>query len=80
MPLARDPRVPLWFKALAVAAAVLIVSPVDILGDIPVIGLFDDVTLLALLLGFFVMQAERFTQREVVYAQQARVVRPALEP
>jgi uncharacterized membrane protein YkvA (DUF1232 family) len=61
-------------------AAVLIVSPLDILGDIPVIGLFDDVTLLALLVNLFVLVSERWTLREVAYVRPARVVRPMLGP
>ena len=80
IPLARDARVPLWFKVATLFAAVLIVSPLDIFGDIPILGLFDDVMLLALLVNIFVLVAERWTLREAVPVRPARVVRPALGP
>jgi len=86
LPLARDARVPLWFKAGALCAALLIISPLDIFGDIPVLGFLDDAVLLALLVNAFVMFAERWTVRsvagvtDVVGAQPARIVRPALGP
>ncbi len=54
LPLMRDTRVPLMLKALAGVAAVLIVSPVDIFGDIPVLGAFDDAALLTLAAVWFV--------------------------
>ena len=41
-PLLRDRAVPLWLKAACVVLALLIVSPLDLFGDIPVLGLFDD--------------------------------------
>jgi len=86
VPLVRDARVPLWFKAGALCAALLIISPLDIFGDIPVLGLLDDAVLLALLVNLFVMVAERWTIRSVagavneVAAKPARIVRRALEP
>ena len=44
-----DERVPLWQKAIPVAAAVYLVSPLDLIPDvIPVVGQLDD---LAVLLG-----------------------------
>ena len=44
-----DERVPLWQKAIPVAAAVYLVSPVDLIPDVlPVVGQLDD---LAVLLG-----------------------------
>jgi uncharacterized membrane protein YkvA (DUF1232 family) len=80
LPLARDARVPAWLKIGALAAAVLIVSPVDIFGDIPILGFFDDALLLALLINLFVLLAERWTLRQAAHVEQpARIVRPALE-
>jgi uncharacterized membrane protein YkvA (DUF1232 family) len=55
--LIRSSRVPLWLKLSAVGLAVLIVSPLDPLADIPVLGLIDDVALMGLLLGWFVRSA-----------------------
>jgi uncharacterized membrane protein YkvA (DUF1232 family) len=51
--LARHPGVPLHLKLIALAGVLLILSPINILGDIPLLGLFDDVALLALLAGWF---------------------------
>jgi uncharacterized membrane protein YkvA (DUF1232 family) len=58
--LMRHPEVPLHLKLMAGVAALVILSPVNILGDIPLIGLFDDVALLALLAGWFVGAAGRY--------------------
>jgi uncharacterized membrane protein YkvA (DUF1232 family) len=52
--LVRHPGVPMHLKLIALAGALLILSPINILGDIPILGLFDDVALLALLAGWFV--------------------------
>lgn len=57
--LVRDVRVPLRLKLLALAGALFILSPLNILGDIPILGLLDDAALLALLLGWFVRAADR---------------------
>ena len=46
-----DQRVPFSLKALTAAGALVILSPVDLLGDIPVLGMLDD-TLLLVLLGW----------------------------
>jgi uncharacterized membrane protein YkvA (DUF1232 family) len=62
IPLFRDARVPLWSKILAGAAAALVVSPLDVLGDIPLIGLLDDAALLLLIAHLFVAYAERVTR------------------
>jgi uncharacterized membrane protein YkvA (DUF1232 family) len=58
--LLRDPAVPLHLKLIAGALALLIISPLNILGDIPFLGLFDDVALLALLAGWFTGAASRY--------------------
>ncbi len=54
LPLMRDARVPVSLKALAGVAAVLIVSPLDVFGDIPVLGTLDDAALLTLAAVWFV--------------------------
>jgi uncharacterized membrane protein YkvA (DUF1232 family) len=56
-PLMRDVRVPLSLKLLTVAVALLVVSPVDLFSDIPVLGALDDAALLTLLCMWFVSQA-----------------------
>ncbi len=71
LPLMRDVRVPLWLKLAAAVAAVLVISPLDLLGDIPVIGVLDDVALLGLLATGFVYVADRFV------VDTMRTVQPA---
>ncbi len=61
--LVRSPRVPLHLKLTALVLALLIVSPLNILGDIPLLGIADDAALLALLLQWFVRSAERHDAR-----------------
>jgi uncharacterized membrane protein YkvA (DUF1232 family) len=56
----RHPDVPMHLKIVAAAAALVILSPFNILGDIPFLGIFDDVALLGLLAGWFVTAAGRY--------------------
>jgi uncharacterized membrane protein YkvA (DUF1232 family) len=55
--LVQDSRVPLRLKVLLFAGAVFILSPLNVLGDIPLLGILDDVALLGLLFGWFVRAA-----------------------
>ena len=49
-----DERVPLWQKAIPVAAALYLVSPLDLIPDfLPVVGLLDDLALLTASLRLF---------------------------
>ena len=57
--LGRDARVPKHLKILAALGALLILSPLNLLGDIPLIGFFDDVALIGFLLSWFVRVAGR---------------------
>jgi len=57
IPLMRDARVPVGLKAAFGVLALLIVSPVDLFSDIPVLGFFDDAALLALACVLFVRLA-----------------------
>jgi uncharacterized membrane protein YkvA (DUF1232 family) len=50
----RDGRVPGWLKIAGVAAAVLIISPLDVFSDIPLLGPLDDIALLVMLTQFFI--------------------------
>ena len=61
-PLMRDERVPLALKAVAVVLAIAVISPIDLLGDIPVLGALDDVALLTLLCMWFVNVAGRHVE------------------
>ena len=58
--LMRHPGVPLHLKLMAGAGVLLIRSPLNILGDIPLLGLLDDIALLALLAGWFTGAASRY--------------------
>jgi len=49
-----DPRVPLRLKLLCAAGALFILSPLNLLGDIPFLGMFDDIALLGFLADWFV--------------------------
>ena len=87
VPLMRDPRVPAWLKIGAVALGVLIVSPVDVFGDIPGLGLLDDAVLLALLVNAFVALGLRHAMRpaaspadEAARPKRARPVVYRLQP
>jgi uncharacterized membrane protein YkvA (DUF1232 family) len=57
VPLLRDARVPISLKVVAAAIGLLIVSPIDVFGDVPVLGALDDAALLTLLCMWFVSQA-----------------------
>ena len=46
VPLVRDARVPTSLKLIAAAIALLVISPIDVFRDIPVLGALDDAALL----------------------------------
>lgn len=54
MRLYRDGRVPGWLKLAGVAGAVLIISPLDLFSDIPLLGPIDDIALLYMLAQMFI--------------------------
>jgi uncharacterized membrane protein YkvA (DUF1232 family) len=58
--LARSVRVPKRLKWIALGLAVFIISPLNILGDIPFLGFLDDAALLGFLLQWFVRTAGAF--------------------
>ena len=62
VPLLRDARVPMSLKLVAAAIGLLIISPVDLFGDVPVLGALDDAALLTLLCMWFVSQAARHVE------------------
>jgi uncharacterized membrane protein YkvA (DUF1232 family) len=65
LPLMRDQRVPAAMKASTAILALLIISPLDVFGDIPVLGLLDDAVLLTLLCSAFVWLATRLIEKNV---------------
>ncbi|HTA56291.1 MAG TPA: YkvA family protein [Candidatus Acidoferrales bacterium] len=62
VPLLRDRRVPLALKLIAAAFALVVISPVDLFGDIPVLGALDDAALMTLLCMWFVSQASKHVE------------------
>ena len=62
VPLMRDERVPLALKLTAATIGLLVISPIDIFGYIPVLGALDDATLLILLCMWFVAQAAKHVE------------------
>jgi len=63
--LARDPRVALVDKLLVAAAAIYIVSPIDVIPDfVPFLGQVDDIYLLVLALQRMVSRAGRSVLRD----------------
>jgi uncharacterized membrane protein YkvA (DUF1232 family) len=48
-----DGRVPGHLKLFAVAAAIFVLSPLNLLGDIPLLGTIDDAGLLTLVMLWF---------------------------
>lgn len=63
MPLMRDARVPMNLKIGTALIALLIVSPVNVFGAIPLVGILDDAVLLTLLCSAFVRLAARSITR-----------------
>ena len=65
--LIQDARVPMRLKLTALGLALFIISPFNLLGDIPLLGIADDAALLALLLNWFVRGAERHAASATTY-------------
>jgi uncharacterized membrane protein YkvA (DUF1232 family) len=72
-PLLRDERVPTGLKAATGILALLIISPLDIFGDVPVLGLFDDAVLLTLLCMLFVWLATLTVEKNVTPRDRTRL-------
>jgi len=75
VPMLRDERVPGHLKWGAGALALLIVSPLDLFGDIPVLGLLDDAALLSILAVAFVALATRHTTKQATVLASDLAVR-----
>ncbi len=55
--LLRDNRVPMWQRGAAIGTIALILSPIDAIGEIPVVGQFWDFTLAVVVLEAFIQLA-----------------------
>ena len=74
----RDARVPLRLKLVALAALLFVLSPLNVLGDIPLLGIADDAVLIALLLSWFVRAASRYgveISRQTLIATRSSIAR-----
>ncbi len=68
--LLRDPRVPIWLRALVPAVILYLLTPIDIIPDfLPVVGHLDDILVLLVAGGMLV----RFVPRRVMEEQIARL-------
>jgi uncharacterized membrane protein YkvA (DUF1232 family) len=68
VPLMRDSRVPLWQRGAVVGLIVLILSPIDVIGDIPLVGQFWDFTLAVVVLDAFLQMAPAAVVNEHIVA------------
>lgn len=64
----RDARVPLWQRASTVGLIVLILSPIDVIGDIPIVGQFWDFSLAVVVLDSFIQMAPAGVVNEHIIA------------
>jgi uncharacterized membrane protein YkvA (DUF1232 family) len=67
-PLLRDERVPLYLRASTLGLVAFILSPVDIPFDIPIIGQFWGVTMVVLVLEWFIKLAPAHVVNEHIDA------------
>lgn len=65
LPFLRDARVPVQLKLAAIALALLVFTPLNVLGYIPVVGFFDDAALLMFIATWFVGAATRHVEKNV---------------
>jgi uncharacterized membrane protein YkvA (DUF1232 family) len=66
--LLRDNRVPIWQRMSVVGLVALILSPIDAIGDIPVVGQFWDFTLVVTVLDAFMQIAPADVVNEHIIA------------
>ncbi len=77
-PLMRDQRVPTGLKAVTAFLALLIISPIDVFGDIPVLGMLDDAVLLTLLCMLFVWLGTQAIEKNVTPARRPTIGGPPM--
>ena len=74
---ARDPRTPIFVRALAVLVAAYALSPIDLIPDfIPVVGYLDDLILISLGLALVV----RLTPPEVMESARVQAQQASTKP
>jgi uncharacterized membrane protein YkvA (DUF1232 family) len=67
-PLLRDPRVPLYLRASALGLVAFVLSPIDLPFDIPVLGQLWGVTMVVLILEWFIKLAPAHVVNEHIDA------------
>lgn len=77
VPLMLDTRVPLALKLAAAVIGVLVISPIDIFSDIPVLGALDDAVLLSVLCVWFARQAAKHLEPVPVRPHPGRMLADA---
>ena len=79
VPLLRDERVPISLKIAAGVLVLLVFTPLNILGYIPIVGFFDDAALLMVISTWFVGAAGKHIERNATpqapYASSSAAVR-----
>jgi len=76
--LLREPEVPVWVKALPLAALIYLVSPIDIIPDVlPFVGEIDDLAVVLLALQAFVFLCP---SRAVLFHREAIAHRHSFTP
>ncbi len=66
----RNPVVPLHLKLIALGLALLILSPLNILGYLPFLGLVDDIALMSILASWFVRAGARYEKLQPIEATE----------
>src|SRR3982074_897192 len=78
---ARDPRVPWYAKALALAVAAYALSPIDLIPDfIPVLGYLDDLIIVPLGIWLVIALIPEDVMREYRAMASAAAQRPVSKP
>lgn len=71
-----DARVPMKLKLIALGAALFILSRLNILGDIPFLGIVDDAALLGFLAQWFVRAASPYASERTAPPRGTDLVTP----
>lgn len=75
-----NPRVPLRLKIIVAVVALFIISPLNILGDIPLLGMFDDIALLGFLADWFVKATAAYAPADPAAGPFGESIEPTRPP
>ncbi|MFQ6116466.1 MAG: YkvA family protein [bacterium] len=70
----KDPRVPLYLKAMVIAALIYVLSPLDLIPDflMPIFGYIDDLFILLITLRYFLIKCPQDVLWEHVRAIEGK--------